>query len=249
MLRPPVPTRRERILAMGSFGTGKTTAWLTIAQWAHVTGSDAQFYVIDTDAAVAHMIESHPARERIHVHHAFEWTEYEEGIERYLPALRPQDWLVVDFVGTAWEAVQDWYVAQIYKTSIDDFFVEARQSAKSGNPLDGWKDWSVINRVYKSWINRVIFRNPAQVFLTAQAEGVRDTDDRSVKQIYGKVGMRPRGQKALGHQVHSILLFSALRPSEVTLTTVKDRERRVVESERLNDFTVEYLMGVAGWEM
>jgi hypothetical protein len=568
MLRPPIPTRRERILAMGSYGTGKTSSWLSIAQWSMLTGSDSRFYVVDTDLSVNHMIENHPARDRIQVWDAFEWEQYEGAIEQILPMLRHNDWLVVDFIGQAWEAVQDWYVGKVYKTSIEDFFMSAREQIKQGSPLDGWKDWcvpfdtqiltdrgwrkgdeirpgdlalsftpngstwqpithvylaspgprplveltgashssvsslghrwlvqpagrygyrwettatlrtsriphagprldlpvvakfddamvelvawyitegwrservsrvqlqggigqservnpgnvnrirsalhslygsegwgeaerddgvvifrlngkvmedleaaapckvptpefilsltraqlnlfistlidgdgtrsaagqesmvqvdservaaielaaaqagiptrthrrsgkgsfggerfeiqflrtggvwpqwfertefesdepvwcpvvpstqtwlarrdgkvfftgnSVINRVYKSWVNKVIFTNPAQLFVTAQAEPLRDTDDRVMKATFQRVGARPRGQKSLGHQVHTILHFTAIRPGDLYLTTVKDRERQGLEGAKLNDFSVDYLVGVAGWEM
>lgn len=247
-LMPPTPQRRERILSYGPEGGGKTTAWLSIAKWAEATGSDAQFYVLDTDYAVEHMIESPEwPSDRIHVWNAIEWEEYDAAIDEILPKLRRQDWVVSDFVGTAWEAVQDWYVRKIYHTNIDDFFMEARANAKSGNPLDGWKDWSVINRVYKSWINKVVFRNDAQVFLTAQGEGVRDTDSRQLKATFGRVGIRPRAQKQIGHQAHSILLMQALRPNEPTITTVKDRGRVSLDSHRFSDFTLDYLVPVAGW--
>jgi hypothetical protein len=249
MLRPPIPTRRERILAMGSFGTGKTSSWLSVAQWSVLTGSDSRFYVIDTDASVNHMTENHPARDRIQVWNAFEWEQYEAAIEQILPMLRHNDWLVVDFIGQAWEAVQDWYVSRVYKTSIEDFFMTAREQIGKGSPLDGNKDWSIINKVYKSWLNKVMFTNDAQIFVTAQAEGLRDTDDRTMKATFQKVGARPRGQKNLGHQVHTVLHYTAIRPGDLYLTTVKDRERQGLEGAKLNDFTVDYLVGVAGWEM
>lgn len=248
MLTPPNVGQRERILAMGSFATGKTTGWLSIARWAEATGSSPHFYVIDTDAAVEHMVAlgDWPG-DRIHVWPVFEWAEYEAAMNEILPRLTSQDWLVCDFVSTAWESIQDWYVSQVYKQSIDEFFLDARMAAKQGNPLDGWRDWSIINRVYKSWANKLIYQNDAHLYLTAQAETLRDTDSREMRAQFGPIGMRPRGQKHLAHQVHTILALQSMRPGEITMTTVKDRERLKVEYAPLNDFTLDYLVGVAGW--
>lgn len=248
MLMPPNPDQRERILAMGSFGTGKTTAWLSIARWAEATGSDAQFYAIDTDAAVQHMVTlgDWPA-DRIHVWPVFEWEEYNAAINEILPRLRPQDWLVADFVGSAWESVQDWYVQMIYKQTIDEFFLDARMASKQGNPLQGWVDWNIINRAYRAWITKLIYKAPANLFVTAVGETLRDSDSRELRAVYGPIGIRPRAQKHLSHQVHSILLFQAVRAGEITMTTVKDRERAKLEYTPLNDFTIDYLCNVAGW--
>ena len=46
----------ERIALMGGPGGGKTRAWLSIADFARKTKSDAQFYVIDTDFAAERML-------------------------------------------------------------------------------------------------------------------------------------------------------------------------------------------------
>ena len=206
--------------------------------------------MIDTDYSVEHMLQSgdYP-RDRIHTYQAFDWEEYEKATDEILPRLIPhQDWFVVDFMGQAWEACQDWYVAQVYNTGIDQFFLEARQNPNKGG-LDGWKDWSVINRVYKSWANKVFFRNQAQLYVTAQAEPVKDTDDRQIKAIFSQAGQRPKSQKQLGYQVHSILMMRSFRPGDITMTTVKDRERVPVEGQPLADFTTDYLIKVAGWEL
>ena len=42
---------QDRILAFGVEGTGKSEAWISIAVEAERTGSDAQFYVVDTDGS------------------------------------------------------------------------------------------------------------------------------------------------------------------------------------------------------
>lgn len=250
MLAPPSPLTRERILAIGSPGSGKTTAWLSIAFWAQATGSDAQFYVLDTDFAARHMLLSSPKYgdlTNVHVYEAIEWEQYTAAIADILPKMRPQDWLVVDFMGSAWDAVQEWYVAQVFKDDIGSFFMQARKGG--GEALDGWRDWGVINRVYKQFANDVLFKCPGQLFTTAVAEAMRDTDDRAMRSVFGPHGVRPRGQKHLAHGVHTVLLLMAPKAGEVMITTVKDRERAPLNAAKLNDFAVDYLVNVAGWDL
>jgi hypothetical protein len=161
----------------------------------------------------------------------------------------PEDWIVVDFVGSSWEAVQEWYVGEIYRQDIDEFFMDARKNMRSGNPLDGWKDWSIINRAHKSFMNDLIHRNPAHTYLTAVGEPLRDTDDKALKATFGAFGIRPKGQKHLGHQVHTILLLQTMRPGEWYMNTIKDRERTPHEGTKLKDFVVDYLVATASWRL
>ncbi|MDX1746984.1 MAG: AAA family ATPase [Halobacteriales archaeon] len=242
---------RERILVMGSFGTGKTYGWLKIAEWMQRTESPGHVYVIDTDRAAERMLA--PGGDfddlaNVTVRDVYEWTQYQDALEEFLPILTEHDWLVIDFVGSAWSAVQDWYVETIYDSSIDEFFLQARLNMKSGNPLDGWKDWSVINRVYKKWMDKIVHRTASHVYMTAVADPVRDTDDQALRQIYGRIGARPRGQKDLGHHPHTVALNTALG-NEWYMTTVKDRSRPLVTGKQINDFAIDYLVNIAGWSV
>ena len=242
----------ERILAMGPFGSGKTFSWLKIADWAQKTGSPAHFYCLDTDAAVTRMLNSagnFSHLTNVTVTNVWEWPQYEKALESALRVAKPEDWIIVDFVGSAWEAVQEWYVDQIYDADIAEFFLDARKSMRSGNPLDGWKDWSVINRIYRRWVTKMVQDCPAHVYWTATAEAIRETDDKSNRALFGTHGVKPRGQKHLGHQVHSVLLFQPFASGEWFLTTVKDRERPRLEGLKVSDFVIDYLVNIAKWDL
>lgn len=255
MLQPPGPDVRERIMVMGGFGSGKTSCWLNIAKWSKETGSDAKFYVLDTDASVRHMLtipgSQYADLDNIILTEVFDWNEYNDALNAAAAAARPGlDWIVIDFVSTAWDAVQEYYVAEIYKKDMDEFFMDQAKSRAGGNALDGWKDWSVINRLYKQWSNTMIHRHKAHLFLVAGAKAIGDKEDRSVRATFGTYGVRPAGQKHLGHLPHTVLLNATATPGEIFLTTVKDRERRVLDgTQKLNEFALDYLVGVAGWRL
>lgn len=256
-LSAPSP-RREKILLMGPFGSGKTTAWLNIAKWSHQTGSTAQFYAIDSDGALeaflqpgtqyAHLDANLPGG-NVHWATVFEWTEYKAALDKFGPLLGPEDWLIVDFMSNAWDAVQDWFVTEMFKSSPAEFFLEARKAKAGGNPLDGWKDWQYINKEYKGWAKPLLYKMPGHRFLTAQAKPIGDADDKSIRAIFGAHGVRPTGQKEMGHQVHTVLNSQVVRQGEVYLTTIKDREREPVEGLKSTEFALDYLVNVGGWQL
>jgi hypothetical protein len=131
-----------------------------------------------------------------------------------------------------------------------NFFMDARRKMKAGSPLDGWKDYGVINRVYRSWANQLIHATPGHKYLTAVADQVRDTDENEIKARYSKVGVRPRGQKHLTHAVHTVLLFLEPSARKYFVTTIKDREREELVGKPVeHDFVRDYLLPVAGWKL
>jgi hypothetical protein len=242
---------------MGPFGAGKTTAWLNWAKWAHETGSPMKFYALDTENALDAFLEPGSQYEKldfrqggnvewVQVH---EWLEYTAAVNVFADKLTRDDALVVDFISPAWEAVQNFYVEEMFHQDSDEYFLEARKNLKGGNPLDGWKDWQYINRLYKGWINKVLYKTPGHKYFTAQADAIRDTDDRGLRAIFGAHGVRPKGQKELGHQTHTVLLGSVSARSGISLTTIKDRERERLSDLTITDFTIDYLVNIAGWTL
>lgn len=238
-LAPKSPVK-ERILATGGPGSGKTSAWLSIAK----KNPDSHFYVIDSDFAVDRMLDG---KSLTNVTHdvATEWTEFVELTRKYQKAMKPNDWLVIDFISPAWNAVQAWYVEQVFGKDIDAYFVD-RRKAKAKNDLEGDTDWKVINKAYGAWAT-MLLKTPGHLFATAPVKAVGDRDDAATKQLYALHGVKPEGQKMLSHQFHTVLMLSRARGGEFQMSTVKDRERREVNKAEVKDFALSYLLSVAGW--
>lgn len=257
MLAPPSPFRRERILVMGGYGTGKTSAWLNIAKWSHDTGSPSKFYAMDSEYALEAFLESdtqyqHLSASRggnIEFAQINEWSDYTKTADAWQGRITPEDWTVIDFISPAWDFVQEYYIDQVFHENHDDFFLQARKNLKGGNPLDGWRDWGEINRLYRTWFNQVFYRIPGHKFLTASVEPLKETDDRAIKATFADVKVRPKGQKMLGHAPHTVLLSLAVQAGEIFLTTVKDRERDVLRVKEMNQFVLDYMVPIAGWSL
>jgi hypothetical protein len=253
-LHNPFPTS-ERILLYGDPGAGKSTAYLNIAKWSQATGSDAQFYIGDTDNAVGRMLASYPDLTNIHVHQLVLWQDYVAFRNQVMPVLRPQDWLIVDFVGDAWPAVQDWFVTEVHGETPEDYFLAVRKAmqGKALGAFEGFTDWSVINKQYRGWFHRLINQATYNVLCTSKAEPLsnsnKPTEDPTFRSVFAKVGKKTVGQKDLPYSFHTLLLAGEDARGFRTLSTVKDRERKPLEGVRINEFALDYLKAVAGWEL
>ena len=243
----------ESILTIGAPGAGKSTAWLSIADLHQKRGSPSQFYVLDSDLAMPRMLaEGYPHLQNVQTWPVFTWQEYATAVKEIQPQLTPADWLVVDMIDPSWEAVQSYYIEQIFGQDPDEFFLAARKAMKGKTlqALDGWQDWTVINRVYKTWINRLIYQSRCHIFGTAKIAPIdAQTDDKAIRALFGRFGVKPKGQKDVAHMFHTVLILSQAADGGWVGNTVKDRERKYWEGQTITNFGLQYLMQVAGWSL
>lgn len=253
----PIP---ERILSIGPAGSGKTTNWLNILKWAVRTKADIKFYVLDTDFAVPRMLISYPEIvPYLKLYPCYDWLDYTQAIKESMRDARPlQDWIIVDFIGSAWVAVQSYYVEEVFKRDIGNYFLQVRKDldkdAKNLGALEGWVDWQVINPLYKQWVQQFLFKGQYHIYCTAKTDQLssdkKPTEDSATRSLFIRHGVKPQGQKTLPFQFHTLLLNSYTpRGESRTITTVKDRERVEVAGLVVKDFTIQYLRDIAGWEL
>lgn len=257
-LHPEFPIA-ERILVFGDAGSGKTTNWLNIAKFLKTTKSPGMVYVGDTDAAVPRMLASsyRDLSDKIKFYPLYEWPDYQKFQSDVMRFAGPTDWVVIDFVSTAWNAVQQYFTEEVFKKDMGNYFLQARKEMEEKgrnalNALEGWTDWNVINAVYRSWINPILYRSRFHVYATATATQLssdkKPTETTSTRQLFLRFGVRPEGQKHLPFQFHTVLLSGfTQRNNRRTITTVKDRERSEVAGLAVTNFTLDYLKGVGGW--
>ncbi len=244
---------RERILAFGGAGSGKTHDWLSIANRYAVAAREGRplgrFYVIDSDFTVERSMEAYPGVEEVvEFRTTPEWGDYTEAIDLFTKKVTRFDWLVFDMVSPMWEMAQESYIERIFKKDMDEFYVQHREAAKKGGAMDGFKDWSVINKIYKMGVSNHLLRCQGHLFATAGATPLSgDLDSKEMKAIYARFGVKPIGQKHLSHQFHSVLWKQAPKTNEWTLTTIKDRARESMLGKAINDFADDYLVGIGGW--
>lgn len=167
------------------------------------------------------------------------------------------DWVVVDSGSALWDDVKDWYTSTIWDKSLDDYFLQvrlekeaAKKDAKSLGALDGWVDWPVINAQYKQKVMKFLVNPPCHLLVTAEQADAGGDDDKETRALYGKLSVKPRAQKRIGHNMQTVLNLRRDRGGDYYVTTVKDRGgREIWENELISDvgFASWYLGGIAGW--
>lgn len=252
---------RERMLAMGGPGSGKSFQWLKMAEVLLPTG--AKFYVMDTDDAIPYMLETQfqklmpENKGNVYVKPAFDWPSYSEALEWALTSAKERDWMVCDMVDNAWSSVQRHFVGEVFDKDMGQYFLDIRKKVEEAgkgtkslmrDAFRGWVDWPVMNKLYDDWMLPIIYRAKCHVFLATKAQPVTPEDDMSVKLAFGELGVRPSGQKNLGHQCHTCFLLTYDGRGSWFITTAKDRGgRKYFDKTRLISLYDQYLVAKAGW--
>lgn len=253
----------ERILAMGITGSGKSYQWLKMAELLEPVGSD--FRVLDTDNDIPYMLQTQFKHlKNVYVHACTNWPEFKAGID-WLKGekIKPDDWLIIDKANAAWDTVQRYFTEEVFGEDIGDYFLMARKlieqrggkdkfgkTATSVVPeaFDGWKDWSVINKLYDDWIKPIVYQVHCHVYAATDVERLdRGEKDAELFTLFGDSGVRPSGQKRLGGQVHTVFLFIPGK-DRWFITTVKDRSGRpYFKKAPLVSLFHQYLVAKAHW--
>lgn len=269
---------REKILAIADAGAGKTTAWLSIAWWAFVSGDTRKFYVLDTDDEAVLQVMNEPKYEgmvhsvngeivnekgNVVIWSVYDWSEYQNFSDytRYLDGkcvinqAQRGDWVVIDFVTTVWNAAQEGFLHDAAQKSRGEVLYKAGVEGKAG--WDMFKEdfnWNAINGAYFDFIKPILIMNKAHVFMTSEMKTIQENasklpdDQKDHLAQFGKFSYV--GQKKLPHQCRSYLRFQNLARGRVLYTNGKDRAREWFKGEKIDpDFFKMYLVGRGGWSV
>lgn len=281
---------RERILAFGMEGVGKSLLLLDIA----TRVAPNKVHVVDNDNAWDRMLEGESlAGVTPQVACEYRWndktgefdTDYTWAVEggnvviwhtwaatdqwtantQALVAIEedvaeygsPRDWVGVDTGTLYWSAVQDWFVESVFNKSIEDYFMQVRMEKakasddkKSLGALDGWMDWPVINKTYNAGAGRFFVSPPCNLLVTAELQEVSKEDDSQTRSLY-TMGVKPKGQKRLGHNMQSVVMLRRDRSGTYFASTLKDRGgREYLENTDITGygFGEWYLEEIAQWQ-
>lgn len=259
------PKIYERVLAFGITGSGKTYQWMTIAKMLLPTG--AQFYVIDTDNDINYMLETQFPMclprfgGNVHVYPAYTWDEYSMAITKIKNTkLKPNDWVIVDKINHAWETVQRYYIKEVFKQNMGEYFLHIRKNIEEKTAggkkpasiikegLSGWMDWPVINSLYAEFIAPVVYQTHCHVYCTTDVSEIsKEEKNAEVLELFGQLGVKVDGQKKLGGQFHTIFLFKS-GATKWQVKTIKDRSGRAYfDNVDLSTLYMQYFVLKAGW--
>lgn len=275
---PPTstPTRfsfdRERILLGGLPGSGKTYAWLTIAQML----PQHTFHVVDPDLGASRVwLTEFPDVENVHYYFTPTWFNkldedkasgrpnifrggVREAYQRIEKRVAPDDWVVVEMMGNVWNMASTSFVEEIFNKDVGEYFLERRKDmeatkSKKLEALGGWDAWSVIKKMHNDdFIVPVCYHLPVHVVLTTSisitTNQLASREDAELRSFYGDNLIRLEGEKINPYRVQSILLLKHPSKSQWNMSTfIKDRARKWLDNEPLYNFGMQYLYDVAGW--
>jgi hypothetical protein len=248
---------RERMLFTGGGGAGKTEAVLSIARRL----SKGKMWVIDNDFSYAYERALETTYTDVRDEGRVEVIEVGDGWEPLVEATarvmregdHNDDWLVVDSASPTWDAVQGWYAQQVMGGSLAEYMVELRKNSADmkefNKALAADGRWQFINKEYFDKFYGVIRNWRGHLILTAEAAAIGRDESDEIKEVFGHLGYKPKGQGRLHHIGHTNLFFVKRGHDRWTVTTVKDRNRQEVERMDVKDFAMDYLRGIAGWKV
>jgi hypothetical protein len=275
------PTHRaaEKIMVVGSGGTGKTRGLMDIVKRCLHAGQTA--YLIDNEQAIPVHLEAMGigAREEwvmvdgkwerdeewedpgspVVRYFCQEWLDHRDAIRSACVDAARGDWIGVDTISNPWEAVQAWYVGEI--TGGDEFadwMVKNRVAQiDAGKGNDGGAgallgEWKVINQQWKDYVLNPVVKARAHVYLAAHSKTINtERDSPDVKSMWKGLGFKADCQKRVPSLMRTVLGLEENRGAGggFVVTSVKDRERELLAREQMKSMPVTYLMGVAGWKM
>lgn len=260
---------REKILAIGAAGAGKSFAWLSTAK----RYPDHRFFAIDTDDSVPRMLSGERFQGLAEVDGgnvvylpARDWEGLQEATAAAVEQAVEGDWIIVDRISLPWDWIQAWFGKEIYGQDPADYVMMRRQElADKGRDRPalvgefGQGDWVVMKKVYFAWLHSLVYLTSAHLFAATTPKRISDrgTGDAVLDELFGAFGMMPAGEKTMSHIFHSIFVMvhrartgahienGVEVPGCWEITTVRDRERDSFDTKKLRDFGLEYVRKVA----
>lgn len=259
-LHAPSP-RRERIIIYADNGGGKSSAYISLADWMVRTRSHDKLWLFDTQyqwpANSGGDSYFDPVVNWTYLDRA-DFGVWKDQAERVRKAVKPDDWIVVDMMMDAWNGAQSHYWGEKSgNSSLAELWLKNRPQDVAG---DHGTNWGIINKFYNEF-RLPILNAPCHVLMLTTAKPIRKPneagkggDDLNTRNFYGKTEMQMEGQKELRGDGFSVL-YAFEANGKYRYTSVKEMgpigrpKRQLLAGADVSEkgFVQGYLMPVAGW--
>ncbi len=248
---------KQRILAYGDTGTGKSFAAVSISQ--KVGG---KVYVVDTDAAWDVIgwkkFQDVTFGGKVETKVVDDWDSAIAGLEWAFGKAGRDDWVVIDSITDLHNFNMDWATRNVTGKDLADFYTDWLTKSSVGEiKKKGSQGFLIENGVYDlanpTWRGEVAKRikvPKCHVYMTAhQAEaGTNPREDALTKQLYASFGYKPQGRKEVGFDAATVLLMGVDKVGNRDFSVVKDwGEQGGDRNVKYEDFAMEYLFKRNGW--
>lgn len=198
------------------------------------------------------------------LYHPNDWVSFDWCMKDAWSRAGRGDWVAVDSVTHPWQWVVEWYIRKVHGEGLPEFLIAYRVQQIADDKKDAagagamLVEYNYVNKVWSETFLTPYVNARCHVVITAEAKEVR-TDDRGdkkdIKQLYGKVMMKPDGQRRIGANSHTVLYLeqAVMGRDGWMVSTVKDRERErlwredVNYEERGRGLETLWMKDVAGW--
>lgn len=224
-------------------------------------------YLFDTDSAwdrYQEFFDTSPTN--LTVTDVGEYADIYPAIDKFRKAARRDDWLVIDMAQGLQDMSEDAFIEAAQGVDPLDWITAAVTSREGRGGAYG-VNW-VGRRKYHQKLTQNVQRWPGHVlFLCAEQElrlpnertGDKTfADDDELIKLYRRIGYRPQGEDNYSHLFHSVIRMVPGTENKWFITTVKERvimkangeeHRPLLKGAEVADFSVTYLVGVAGWSL
>ena len=227
---------RERILLMGPPGSGKSHQLIKTLQGIREQAIDIAIIDLEDKLEATLLGLKEPLPKNFFI--CTSWEEYRNAINSL--SIKDGSWILVDRVDLSWSFVQRWFTQQKYNEELSERLVEVSKGMKRASmfvPRFDQGSWQVVNEAYESTMLKLLYKTRCNIVLTA---GIRATEEGNPLDVFGSLGVAPRGQKELPHQPHSVFLLHQRKVGKdrgFLITTGKDLPgREPFEDEPIFDF-------------
>jgi hypothetical protein len=244
-LNPP----RDKILLAGDTNSGKSYAWVQMAQADFVAENGNQYYMIDTDDTAptffsdgyefAHLFEGNGGN--VHVFHAPNWEMVARTANHITRQAKRGDRIIVDLASSSYALAQE-FIANIRGLQLDDEVVSRMVSwgaerKKGFGAFDG-DTWGIVSRTYEASMRPLVNNAKGAGFIgLAHVTDMQTGAGREQREpilLFDQLGMKPTGVGKLTKMVDTCVILWSARPMDEKgtrseprilrqMTVVKDR--------------------------
>ena len=245
----------ERIGLYGIEGSGKTKAIAEISAQYRQSDTPGTFHWITAEPnSITRLSDGYPDFWDNNKMHKFAgWVDLRSVTTEVLSLSTDADWICVENSDRYWQLVRDTY--DEYRAKRDG--IQLHDMFEIMPPDEDRGRWDRINPEYYRWFDSLWGEgNPAHLMMTAPQTQVvlagpksKWEDSKDLQALYLHHGFRPDTQKAWSARMHTVLWMQRPRVGEWTMTSIKDRERELLQDAPVLTFPMSYLLRVGGWEL
>ena len=217
--KPGLRPIREKILLAGESLSGKSWAWVQIAQEmfeqdkSRPAAQKRRLFLIDTDDASQKFLT--PGEDFAHLYfeaggpvypvYAGTFAESAAAVHYVLQqAKRPSDWVVID-VANRWNDQAQEFVAASQNKDLETLWWE-RAASNQGFGAFNPNQWNSAKRAHDALVMPLIYQCPANVlFLTHISQYVTFREKTPIRSIFDWIGAKPEARDSISKLVDTIL--------------------------------------------